>query len=295
MMNPNVYRLTKSMLMCSSFGVGPLTRRIMKHYHTAPAPLVGTMKHNPNIQDEPEPFSIINPDLIVGYDLNYSWMNRKTYSCHILGSGMIVLKNYISLLGQVGMVNLCDKLGSGPGGFYMPRNQDGHTLRLHMMCFGRNWDPVTGYNNQCRIDGSEPPPLSYGFVHLAKIAIEDAQAHMHELSLMCPDTCIVNFFRCGDRLGIHQDCDESSDSLERGLPVLSIFIGDDAEFWYGHIRDENKYRKVVLESGDVLIYGGTSRLIYHGVKIIIPGSAPVSLLEATKLMPGCLSLTLKQY
>ena len=91
-----------------------------------------------------------------------------------------------------------------------------------------------------------------------------------------------------------QDRDESPESLAKGLPVVSFSIGDKADFLYGDQRDVDKADKVVLESGDVLIFGGKSRHIFHGVTAI-PNSAPKSLLEETKLRPGRLNLTFRQY
>jgi hypothetical protein len=92
-----------------------------------------------------------------------------------------------------------------------------------------------------------------------------------------------------------QDRDESPESLARGLPVVSFSIGDKADFLYGDQRDVDKAEKVELESGDVLIFGGKSRHIFHGVTAIHPDTAPKSLLEETNLRPGRLNLTFREY
>ncbi|XP_076958889.1 DNA N(6)-methyladenine demethylase ALKBH1D-like [Bidens hawaiensis] len=224
------------------------------------------------------PFTtILNLRLIPVLEDTEGDLINKIASFQILDFGMILLKNYISLLGQVNIVSTCQRLGGGPGGFYKPSNRYG----LHMMCLGRNWDPATGYEKLCGSDGSEPPPLPVQFFYLAEAIVEEAQAHIHELPSMCPDVC---------------DCDESSDSLTRGLPVVSISIGASAEFLYGHSRDVNKLHKVILETGDALVFGGKSRLIFHGVEKILPGPWSSSLaMEAVNLKPGRLSLTLRQF
>lgn len=72
-------------------------------------------------------------------------------------------------------------------------------------------------------------------------------------------------------------------------------MGDSAEFLFGDQRDVNKAEKVLLESGDVLIFGGESRHIFHGVMSIVPNTAPLALLERTKLQPGRLNLTFRKY
>nr|GEU50035.1 oxoglutarate/iron-dependent dioxygenase [Tanacetum cinerariifolium] len=94
---------------------------------------------------------------------------------------------------------------------------------------------------------------------------------------------------------LKEDRDESSNSLRKGLPVVSISVGDSARFLYGHNRDVRKANEVLLESGDVLIFGGKSRNAYHGVKAIIPNSAPLPLLQQSKLRPGRLNLTFRQF
>lgn len=92
-----------------------------------------------------------------------------------------------------------------------------------------------------------------------------------------------------------QDRDESPESLEKGLPVVSFSIGDAAEFLYGDEKDVDKAENIVLESGDVLIFGGKSRRVFHGVTAIKPNTAPKALLEATNLRPGRLNLTFREY
>lgn len=77
--------------------------------------------------------------------------------------------------------------------------------------------------------------------------------------------------------------------------MVSFSIGDTAKFLYGRTRDVDKANNVLLKSGDVLIFGGESRLIFHGVTGIIPNSAPIPLLEKTMLRPGRLSLTFRQF
>lgn len=92
-----------------------------------------------------------------------------------------------------------------------------------------------------------------------------------------------------------QDKDESEKSIRAGLPVVSFSIGDSAEFLYGDERDVDMAKEVLLESGDVLIFGGKSRNIFHGVTTIQPKTAPELLLQETNLRPGRLNLTFRQY
>ncbi|XP_071696026.1 DNA N(6)-methyladenine demethylase ALKBH1D-like [Rutidosis leptorrhynchoides] len=223
--------------------------------------------------------------------------NNVERSYEILDSGMVLLKNYLSISDQVEVANICQELGVGPGGFYQPVFANGAKMKLQMMCLGRNWDPQTYSYKRYRGDGSEAPPLPDQFISLVETAIQesrDLSESKNDIPLMSPDICIINFYTDTGRLGLHQDKDESHDSLSKGLPVVSISIGDTAEFLYGYTRDKQKASKVWLKSGDVLIFGGKSRHIFHGVDKIIPNSAPLSLTKETTI-PGRLNLTFRKY
>ncbi|XP_030925447.1 uncharacterized protein LOC115952417 [Quercus lobata] len=224
----------------------------------------------------------------------------------ILRPGMVLLKRYITLSEQVEIVKKCRVLGLGQGGFYQPGYQDGAKLRLQMMCLGLNWDPETRkYKEQRVFDGSKAPAIPHEFSLLVKRAIQDAHALIKKeykvsnvediLPSMSPNICIVNFYTTHGRLGHHQDRDESRESLLKGLPVVSLSVGDSAEFLYGDQRNVDKAEKVLLESGDVLIFGGKSRHIFHSVASIIPKSAPRALYEETSLRPGRVNLTFRQF
>ncbi|VVA29521.1 PREDICTED: alpha-ketoglutarate-dependent dioxygenase [Prunus dulcis] len=91
---------------------------------------------------------------------------------------------------------------------------------------------------------------------LVKRGIEEAHAHIkEELRVSSVEeilrVSIANFYTTSGRLGLLQDRDESRKSLKEGLPVVSISIGDSADFLYGDQRDIGKAESVVLESGDV--------------------------------------------
>ncbi|KAK1433818.1 hypothetical protein QVD17_10735 [Tagetes erecta] len=258
-------------------------------------PLNGLLKEyhkitRSKINIETKPFTLIVP--CERRNLVFDNWRDMTYSLKQLQPGMVLFKNYLTLRGQVDIFNICEKWGVGPGGFYVPRNQDGAKLQRHMMCFGRNWDPVTKYDNFFRSHGSQAPPLPYELISLAQNLSKDLRI-IQDL-LFTINFCVVNYYSIDGRLDVDQDCDESIYSLERGSPVVSISIGDIAEFYYGDTREEDKLNHVLLESGDVLIFGGKSRHIFHGVKRIWPGTRPIQLFQETHMIPGRLNLTLRQ-
>lgn len=228
----------------------------------------------------------------------------KGYASIVIRPGMVLLKNFLSINDQVMIVNKCRELGLGEGGFYQPGYGDGALLHLKMMCLGRNWDPQTSrYGDTRPHDGSVPPKIPFEFNQFVQKAIQDSQSLVatsskkgeDEIPCMSPDICIANFYTSTGRLGLHKDKDESAKSIQKGLPVVSFSIGDSAEFLYGDQRDDDKADMVVLQSGDVLLFGGKSRNVFHGVRSILKDTAPKVLVQETNLRPGRLNLTFRQY
>lgn len=99
-----------------------------------------------------------------------------------------------------------------------------------------------------------------------------------------PDACLVNLYRDGARMGLHQDRDEA----DYAFPVLSVSLGDTALFRLGGLKRSDPTRSLRLASGDVCLLSGPARLAFHGVDRIIPGSS--------RLIPGGgrLNLTLRR-
>lgn len=241
---------------------------------------------------------VLKPSLFAVNRGKRNEMKQSSKEIVLLRPGMVLLKGYISITDQVKIVKVCRELGLGDGGFYQPDYDDKTTLHLKMMCLGKNWDPQTNkYVDQRPSDGSVPPKIPPEFLTLVHSALEDSHSATRLSNskppfTFSPDICIVNFYSQNGRLGFHQDKAESKPSLSAGLPVVSFSIGNSAEFLYGGGRDVDKANKVVLESGDVLIFGGKARNVFHAVSAIKPDSAPISLITETNLRnPGRLNLT----
>jgi alkylated DNA repair protein (DNA oxidative demethylase) len=86
---------------------------------------------------------------------------------------------------------------------------------------------------------------------------------------VAPDSCLVNLYAPGARMGLHQDRDEA----DLTVPVLSVSLGDTAVFRLGSRTRRGPTRSVRLASGDVCVLAGPARLAFHGVDKIIPGSS----------------------
>jgi alkylated DNA repair protein (DNA oxidative demethylase) len=84
-----------------------------------------------------------------------------------------------------------------------------------------------------------------------------------------PEACLVNFYTAQARMGMHQDRDEK----EFSAPVVSVSLGDDCLFRVGGTRRGDTTASLRLCSGDVVVLGGGSRLAYHGVDRIYPGTS----------------------
>jgi alkylated DNA repair protein (DNA oxidative demethylase) len=84
-----------------------------------------------------------------------------------------------------------------------------------------------------------------------------------------PECCLVNWYRDGARMGLHQDRDEQAFDA----PVVSVSLGDSAIFRIGGTKRRDPTISVTLHSGDVVVFGGAARLAYHGIDRVIAGTS----------------------
>ncbi|GKQ50142.1 DNA oxidative demethylase AlkB [Bradyrhizobium sp. Ce-3] len=82
-----------------------------------------------------------------------------------------------------------------------------------------------------------------------------------------PQACLINRYVPGAKLSLHQDKDE----LDYGAPIVSISLGLPATFLFGGLKRSDTPRRYRLEHGDVAVWGGPSRLFYHGVAPLSEG------------------------
>jgi alkylated DNA repair protein (DNA oxidative demethylase) len=116
----------------------------------------------------------------------------------------------------------------------------------------------TGY----RYDAIDPetqspwPPMPQVFRELARDAAKRASYVDFK-----PDACLINRYEPGTRLSLHRDYDEH----DATAPIVSVSIGVPAKFIWGGLKRNDPTRRVPLESGDVVVWGGVSRFVFHGV------------------------------
>jgi alkylated DNA repair protein (DNA oxidative demethylase) len=200
--------------------------------------------------------------------------------------GAFHLPRALSLDRQRSLVDRCRALVDGEVPAYVPVVRGGGKMHVRMLCLGRHWNgkAYTYEATRSDFDNLPVPPLPADF-----IAVAGELAALAGMPF-APDLCILNYYDAEGRMGLHQDKDESARSLEAGLPVVSVSLGDTARFLFGGLRRKDPIEARPLESGDAFVFGGPSRLRYHGVSRIVPNSAPPELELA-----GRFNLTFRQY
>ncbi len=84
-----------------------------------------------------------------------------------------------------------------------------------------------------------------------------------------PQACLVNYYNVTAKMGLHVDNDEE----DINAPVISISLGDSARFRIGGLKRNNPTQSIKLNSGDIVVLSGASRLAYHGIDRIYGGSS----------------------
>lgn len=87
-----------------------------------------------------------------------------------------------------------------------------------------------------------------------------------------PDACLINRYAPGAKLSLHQDKDEPN----LRAPIVSVSLGLPAVFQWGGIKRSDPLKRLLLEHGDVVVWGGPSRLFYHGIQPLKPGEHPAT-------------------
>lgn len=121
---------------------------------------------------------------------------------------------------------------------------------------GYRYSPIDPEN------GQPWPPMPAVMKELATDAAARARFGAFE-----PDVCLINCYAPGTRLSLHQDRDEQDFSQ----PIVSVSLGLPAVFLVGGTERRGPTRQILLSDGDVLVFGGPSRLVYHGIKPIEEG------------------------
>jgi alkylated DNA repair protein (DNA oxidative demethylase) len=142
----------------------------------------------------------------------------------------------------------------------------GHQMSVALTnCGNAGW---VSDRNGYRYDGVDPvsgqpwPAMPQVFLDLAERAA--AEAGFGKFS---PDACLINRYEPGARMSLHQDRDEQ----DFAAPIVSVSLGIPAIFLFGGLKRADKPRRFRLAHGDIAVWGGPSRLFFHGVAPLADG------------------------
>jgi alkylated DNA repair protein (DNA oxidative demethylase) len=186
-----------------------------------------------------------------------------------LSEAAVVLRGFASniagrLLAEVGGITSVAPLRNmvTPGGFRMSVGMSN--------CGRAGW--VTdrkGYRYEPidPITGKPWPAMPDVFLHLAASAAAAAGYPDFE-----PDACLINLYKPETRLSLHRDENER----DLTAPIVSVSLGLPAIFLFGGNRRSDRPCRIRLQSGDVVVWGGIDRLVYHGVAPLAEGEDPLT-------------------
>jgi len=190
--------------------------------------------------------------------------------------GFRVYKGLLDLKSQRQLVSdLRQVVAQAP--MFTPTTPGGRQMSVRMTAAGRyGWyTDASGYRYvDKQRDGQPWPAIPDQVLSVWRDLVSDHRE---------PDCCLINLYREGAKMGLHQDNDEADFSW----PVLSISLGDDALFRVGGVERAGKTESFWLNSGDVVLMAGDARLSHHGIDRIKLGTS--TLLEKA----GRINLTLR--
>jgi len=197
--------------------------------------------------------------------------------------GAVHLPGWLPLEAQRDLVERCRAWARGPGGMVRHRMPRGGLMSVRMTALGRFWTP---YRYSAELpDGRPVPPFPDVLGELARNGVAAAYGAPPPADAPPFDVALVNFYDSEAQMGMHQDREERAD-----VPVVSLSLGDSCVFQFGNTETRTRpYTDVVLGSGDLFVFGGPSRMAYHGVPRTLPGTAPAGLGMAA----GRLNITIR--
>jgi alkylated DNA repair protein (DNA oxidative demethylase) len=175
-----------------------------------------------------------------------------------LGAGAAMLRQFTMPYETALLTALEDVTASAP--FRHMITPGGYRMSVAMSnCGSLGWvTDKTGY----RYDAIDPvsglawPSMPESFLQLATAAATEAG-----FPGFVPDACLVNRYEPGAKLSLHQDKDEQ----DFDQPIVSVSLGIPAVFLFGGLKRADKTARITVTHGDVVVWGGPSRLRYHGV------------------------------
>ncbi|MDY6054269.1 alpha-ketoglutarate-dependent dioxygenase AlkB [Micrococcus sp.] len=184
-----------------------------------------------------------------------------------LPEGAHHVPGFLSLEQQRWIVERFDEWAAGP----VPLHSTvigTHSMSVRTVCLGWHWH-AGGYSREAvDVNGRRVLEVPGWVVRLGRAAL-DAVGDPHA-GRYTPDAVLANLYDAQAHMGLHQDRDEQSLA-----PVVSLSIGDACRFRIGTPQTRARpHWDLELRSGDLFVFGGPSRLAFHGVRSVLPGTAP---------------------
>jgi alkylated DNA repair protein (DNA oxidative demethylase) len=204
--------------------------------------------------------------------------------------GVAVLHGWLPADEQRALVEEFRQWALPPAGLRHPRVPAGHAMSIQSVCLGWHWQPYRYSRTADDTDGAPVKPMPPALAALARRAVAATDPIDSDLpgdaAAFAPDAAIVNRYPPGAKLGLHQDGEEPATA-----PVVTISLGDTCTFRLAGVdRRTRPFTDLTLASGDVLVFGGRNRRVFHGVPNVAEGTAPSWL----PLPPGRLSITVRE-
>jgi alkylated DNA repair protein (DNA oxidative demethylase) len=204
----------------------------------------------------------------VGDDLFASALSD-TLSTEAIGDGAVILRRFVAatteqLLAQIAAVGVQAPFRHmvTPGGYRMSVAMTS--------CGALGWITDRKTYRYAALDPDSHqhwPVMPTAFLELASEAA-NAAGYSH----FAPDSCLINRYAPGSKLSLHQDRDE----LDMSQPIVSVSLGLSAVFQLGGRKRSDPIRRHRLDHGDVVVWGGASRLFHHGIAVLKPGNHPLT-------------------
>ncbi|MER6063058.1 alpha-ketoglutarate-dependent dioxygenase AlkB [Streptomyces sp. NPDC001792] len=195
--------------------------------------------------------------------------------------GAVHVPDWLDADVQRDLLAACRRWARPPAGLRTVRTPGGGTMTARQVCLGLHWYPYAYARTAVDGDGAPVKPFPAWLGELGRRAAVTALGPQEPYAY---DIALINFYDGEARMGMHRDSDERADA-----PVVSLSLGDTCVFRFGNTETRAKpYTDVELRSGDLFVFGGPSRLAYHGVPRVYGGTAPTGL-----GLSGRLNITLR--
>ena len=204
---------------------------------------------------------------------------------HQLRPGVVLISGWLDREQQRLLVADFRSWALPPAGLRHPRVPAGHLMSVQSVCLGWHWQPYAYSRTADDTDGAPVKPLPHDLAALSRRAVADTFGQAAGDAFE-PDAVIANLYAPGAKLGLHQDGEEPADA-----PVVTISLGDSCVFRMAGVdRRTGPFTDIELASGDLLVFGGPNRRVFHGVPKLFDGTGPHDI----GLPPGRLSITVRE-